>query len=92
MSKTARFARVSRAVLLRDKPSSRSRLIRHRPRKITPQKRLSTAEKMKECHWLKPPLVGQFEFVEWTPDDHLRHARFRGLIEDRGVREVARER
>jgi len=27
-----------------------------------------TAEKMKECKWLKPTLVGQFEFVEWTPD------------------------
>jgi ATP-dependent DNA ligase len=24
------------------------------------------AKKMKECRWLKPKLVGQFEFVEWT--------------------------
>jgi hypothetical protein len=23
---------------------------------------------MKECRWLKPVLVGQFEFVEWTAD------------------------
>jgi hypothetical protein len=23
---------------------------------------------MKDCRWLKPVLVGQFEFVEWTPD------------------------
>ena len=38
-----------------------------------------TAEKMKECHWLKPVLVGQFEFVEWTPDGHLRHSRFIAL-------------
>ena len=29
-----------------------------------------TAERMKECRWLKPVLVGQFEFVEWTPDGH----------------------
>ena len=35
-----------------------------------------TAEKMKECHWLTPVLVGQFEYVEWTPDNHLRHSRF----------------
>jgi len=27
-----------------------------------------TATKMKDCRWLKPVLVGQFEFVEWTPD------------------------
>jgi bifunctional non-homologous end joining protein LigD len=26
-----------------------------------------TAEKMAQCRWLKPMLVGFFEFVEWTP-------------------------
>jgi bifunctional non-homologous end joining protein LigD len=40
-----------------------------------------TAEKMKNCRWLKPVLVGQFEFVEWTPDRHSRHSRFAGLNE-----------
>jgi ATP-dependent DNA ligase len=49
-----------------------------------------TAEKMKECRWLKPQLVGQFEHVEWTTDDHLRHSRFIGLREDRNAREVRR--
>jgi bifunctional non-homologous end joining protein LigD len=38
-----------------------------------------TAAKMKDCRWLKPVLVGQFEFVEWTPDKHLRHSRFISL-------------
>src|SRR5262249_5084399 len=38
-----------------------------------------TTEKMADCRWLKPVLVGQFEFVEWTPDNHLRHTRFMGL-------------
>jgi len=41
-----------------------------------------TAAKMKDCRWLKPVLVGQFEFVEWTPDKHLRHSRFVGLRDD----------
>ena len=27
-----------------------------------------TAKKMAECRWLKPVLVGQFEFLEWTAD------------------------
>jgi DNA ligase D-like protein (predicted ligase) len=27
-----------------------------------------TADRMKECCWLKPVLVGQVEFVEWSPD------------------------
>jgi hypothetical protein len=34
-----------------------------------------TASKMTECRWLQPPVVGQFEFVEWKPDGHLRHSR-----------------
>jgi ATP-dependent DNA ligase len=36
-----------------------------------------TATKMSECRWLKPELVGQFEFVEWTSDNHLRHSQHR---------------
>ena len=50
-----------------------------------------TAEKMKDCRWLKPLLVGQFEFVEWTPDGHLRHARFMHLQKGKEPREVVRE-
>jgi bifunctional non-homologous end joining protein LigD len=42
-----------------------------------------TVEKMADCRWLKPELVGRFEFVEWTPDNHLRHSRFVGLREPR---------
>jgi bifunctional non-homologous end joining protein LigD len=37
-----------------------------------------TAEKMKDCVWPKPVLVAAFEFLEWTPDNHLRHAKFVG--------------
>jgi bifunctional non-homologous end joining protein LigD len=43
-----------------------------------------TAEKMKKCRWLKPLLVGEFEFVEWTEDKHLRHSRFVALREEEG--------
>ena len=50
-----------------------------------------TAEKMKDCRWLRPALVGQFEFLEWTPDDHLRHTRFIGLREDKKPSDVTRE-
>jgi ATP-dependent DNA ligase len=34
---------------------------------------------MKDCVWLRPVLVGQFEFLEWTPDRHLRHSKFVAL-------------
>jgi hypothetical protein len=29
-----------------------------------------TREEMKNCRWLKPRLVTQIEFVEWTPYSH----------------------
>jgi ATP-dependent DNA ligase len=44
-----------------------------------------TAEKMKECVWVRPELVGEVEFVEWTPEGHLRHARFVGMKEEGGA-------
>ena len=47
-----------------------------------------TAAKMAECRWLKPVLVGQFEFVEWTSDAHLRHSRFVALRDDKRVRDM----
>jgi DNA ligase D-like protein (predicted ligase) len=50
-----------------------------------------TASKMAECRWLKPVLVGQFEFVEWTSDNHLRHSRFMALRDDRRPKDVKRE-
>jgi ATP-dependent DNA ligase len=42
-----------------------------------------TKEEMKNCAWLKPELVAQIEFTEWTPDAHLRHSKFVGLREDK---------
>jgi ATP-dependent DNA ligase len=50
-----------------------------------------TKAKMAECQWLKPELVGQFEFLEWTADNHLRHSKFVGLREDKKARDVVRE-
>jgi bifunctional non-homologous end joining protein LigD len=43
---------------------------------------------LKECRWLRPRLVGQFEFTEWTPENHLRHSRFVELRDDKDPREV----
>jgi ATP-dependent DNA ligase len=50
-----------------------------------------TREEMKNCVWVKPELVVQIEFGEWTPDGHLRHSRFGGLREDKDPRNVVRE-
>jgi DNA ligase D-like protein (predicted ligase) len=51
-----------------------------------------TAEKMKECRWLKPQLVGEFEFVEWTDVSHLRHTKFIALRDDKKAKDVVREK
>jgi bifunctional non-homologous end joining protein LigD len=53
--------------------------------------RWGTKTKMAGCRWLKPELVAQSEFVEWTSDHHLRHAKFVGLREDKPTRDVRRE-
>jgi ATP-dependent DNA ligase len=50
-----------------------------------------TAEKMKECVWVKPQVVAEIEFLEWTSADHLRHTTFVGLRDDKDPRSVVRE-
>ena len=50
-----------------------------------------TAEVMKRCRWVKPRLVVQVAFTEWTDKDHLRHARYLGMRDDKPAREIRRE-
>ena len=50
-----------------------------------------TAAKMTDCRWLKPVLVAQIAFLEWTGENHLRHTTFIALREDKSAREVRRE-
>jgi DNA ligase D-like protein (predicted ligase) len=51
-----------------------------------------TAEKMKECVWVRPELVAQIEFLEWTDADHLRHSKFVGLRDDKDAKQVVKEK
>jgi ATP-dependent DNA ligase len=41
--------------------------------------------------WLRPALVAQIEFAEWTPDNHLRHSQFVGLRDDKDPMHVRQE-
>ena len=50
-----------------------------------------TAEKMKVCIWVKPEAVAQIAFLEWTGADHLRHARFVRIRDDKDPRKVVKE-
>jgi bifunctional non-homologous end joining protein LigD len=51
---------------------------------------LSAAE-MRRCHWVKPLMVCQIKFTEWTRDDRLRQPVFLGIREDKNANEVVRE-
>jgi DNA ligase D-like protein (predicted ligase) len=50
-----------------------------------------TAEVMTKIQWLKPKLVAQIEFTEWTKGNHLRHSRFIELRDDKDASEVVKE-
>ena len=46
----------------------------------------------KNVHWVKPKLVGQVGFTEWTGAGKLRHPRFKGLRRDKKPKDVIREK
>jgi len=50
-----------------------------------------TAEVMPKIQWLRPKLVAQIEFTEWTKNDHLRHSRFIALRDDKKPTTVKKE-
>lgn len=41
--------------------------------------------------WVKPQLVAEIVFADWTPDGHIRHAKYVGLRTDKPARQVTRE-
>ncbi|MGH3491218.1 MAG: non-homologous end-joining DNA ligase, partial [Actinopolymorphaceae bacterium] len=45
----------------------------------------------RSAHWVRPELVAQIGFTEWTTDGKLRHPRFVGLRTDKDASEVVRE-
>jgi bifunctional non-homologous end joining protein LigD len=51
-----------------------------------------TLAEMKRCHWVKPIMVCQVKFGEWTRENILRQPVFLGLREDKEAREVVREK
>jgi DNA ligase D-like protein (predicted ligase) len=50
-----------------------------------------TADVMKKIQWLRPKLVAQIEFTEWTKGNHLRHSEFVALRDDKKAQEVVKE-
>jgi bifunctional non-homologous end joining protein LigD len=52
----------------------------------------SDAPRMRDARWVKPRLVAQLRFTEWTEDGKLRHPAFQGLRADKSPAEAIRER
>ena len=50
------------------------------------------AADLTDAVWVRPELVGEIEFGEWTSTGVARHPRWRGLRPDKSPRDVRRER
>jgi bifunctional non-homologous end joining protein LigD len=57
---------------------------------VTPFTRGSGLPKVR-VHWVRPEIVVQVAFLEWTVHGKLRHGRLLGIRGDKGAREVVRE-
>ena len=65
------------------------KLLRVRETKASPfSERIKTNE---PAHWVKPELVAQIRFTEWTADQKLRHPVYLGLRDDKKPEDVVRE-
>lgn len=60
-----------------------------RTRKTTP---FVGTQPPREARFVRPDLVAEIEFREWTRDEMLRHPSYKGLREDKNALEVVRER
>jgi len=47
--------------------------------------------RVKEIMWVKPVLVAEVEFIEWTKEGNLRHPSFKGLRSDKKAKNIMKE-
>ena len=53
--------------------------------------RFGSPLQLSRVHWVRPEMVVEVSFVEWTPDGLLRHVVYLGEREDKPAREVVRD-
>ena len=73
------------------------RILKDLTEKLAPLERKTPALEVprdvaRDAHWVRPKLVGEVVYGEWTSDGHLRHPVWRGLRPDKEPGEVAVER
>ncbi len=59
---------------------------------VIPASPAKDAPRVRAATWVRPRLVAQVAFTEWTADQRLRHPSFLGLREDKAAQEVVMER
>jgi bifunctional non-homologous end joining protein LigD len=51
-----------------------------------------SAREWQSIHWIKPVLLCEVAFTEWTQDGRVRHPSFQGMREDKDARDVKKEK
>jgi bifunctional non-homologous end joining protein LigD len=51
-----------------------------------------SAREWQSIHWIKPVLLCEVAFTEWTKDGRVRHPSFQGMREDKDARDVKKEK
>ncbi|HDR9103750.1 TPA: DNA ligase D [Burkholderia vietnamiensis] len=62
-----------------------------REQDASPFRKAPKPERGRDYHWLKPEMVCEVSFVEWTKSGEMRHPIFHGLRTDKPAREVTVE-
>ncbi|MFL5428140.1 MAG: DNA ligase D [Myxococcales bacterium] len=70
----------------------RTELLRELKKDEVDKPEVAGAPRLRAAHWVKPRLVGEIQFTEWTADDKLRHPAFQGLRPDKTPMECVREK
>lgn len=70
---------------------TRARLLEQLSKDEVPTSHVEGAPRLRKAHWVKPKLVAQVQFSEWTRDGKLRHPSFLGLREDKAPTDARRE-
>jgi len=60
--------------------------------KAVPKRGRWTTREVGIERWVEPTLVAEVEFSDWTPDGHIRHAKYLALRGDRATSSVMREK
>jgi bifunctional non-homologous end joining protein LigD len=61
--------------------------------RATPDKPFAKEDKVEgRPHWVKPTLVAEVSFGDWTHADRIRHSVFKGLRDDKDAKTIVREK